>query len=111
MAISSVAFNAYKNAMDVANKSSSSSAFNSHSAKKGDGEKTNFAETINESIQNVNDLQTKKADMIESFASGETQNVHELMISLQKASVAMSMTSAVRNKVMETYKELMRMTF
>ncbi|MFW5734480.1 MAG: flagellar hook-basal body complex protein FliE, partial [Oceanidesulfovibrio sp.] len=42
---------------------------------------------------------------------GEKQNVHELMISLQKASVAMSLTSAVRGKVMEAYKEIMRTQF
>jgi flagellar hook-basal body complex protein FliE len=33
------------------------------------------------------------------------------MVTLQKASLAMSMTSAVRNKVMEAYKELSRTGF
>ena len=46
-----------------------------------------------------------------TFASGKTQNVHELMISLQKAGLAMDMTSAVRNKVMNAYQELMRIQF
>ncbi len=49
--------------------------------------------------------------MITSFASGETQNVHELMISMQKASVAMNLTSAVRNKVIEAYKEMSKLQF
>jgi Flagellar hook-basal body protein len=56
-------------------------------------------------------MQTEKNAMIASFASGETPNVHELMISLQKASLAMKMTSAVRNKVLEAYKELSKIQF
>ena len=49
--------------------------------------------------------------MIDAFASGQTQNVHELMISMQKAGLAMNMTTAVRTKVMEAYKELTRIQF
>jgi flagellar hook-basal body complex protein FliE len=70
-----------------------------------------FANTFEDSLKKVNDLQTEKTSAVESFASGETQNVHELMISLQKAGLAMSLTSAVRNKVMEAYRELSKMQF
>ena len=70
-----------------------------------------FANTFENSLKKVNDLQTEKTSAVESFASGETQNVHELMISLQKAGLAMNLTSAVRNKVMEAYRELSKMQF
>jgi flagellar hook-basal body complex protein FliE len=70
-----------------------------------------FAETLRTSLTEVNDMQTVKNRMVESFASGETQNVHELMITLQKAGLAVNMTSAVRNKVLEAYKELTRLQF
>lgn len=70
-----------------------------------------FADTLNSSLREVNDLQGTKSSMIQSFASGETQNVHELMITLQKAGLAVNMTSAVRNKVLEAYKELSRIQF
>jgi flagellar hook-basal body complex protein FliE len=70
-----------------------------------------FAETIEESLTTVNDMQAEKGRMIQDFASGKSQNVHELMISLQKAGLAMDMTSAVRNKVMQAYQELMRLQF
>ena len=55
--------------------------------------------------------QTKKDEMVQSFASGENQNVHELMIQLQKAGLAMSMTTSVRGKVLDMYKELVKMSF
>lgn len=67
--------------------------------------------TVTDSLKKVNDLQAEKNMMIEEFASGRTQNVHELMISLQKAGLAMRMTSAVRNKVMQAYRELAQMQF
>lgn len=70
-----------------------------------------FAATLKDSLKNVNQLQKESVGMIESFATGERQNVHELMIALQKSSLAMSMTSAVRNKLMEAYKEVLRMPF
>ena len=72
-------------------------------------EKTSFTDQLQDSLTKVNDLQQQKEAMIISFASGESQNVHELMISLQKAGMAMSLTSAVRNKVLEAYRELMKM--
>ena len=70
-----------------------------------------FAQTIEDSLTQVNDLQIQRDQMITEFASGKSQNVHELMISLQKAGLAMDMTSAIRNKVMGAYQELMRMQF
>lgn len=70
-----------------------------------------FTATLQDSLKKVNDMQGTKETMIESFASGQTQNVHELMITLQKAGLAMKLTSTVRNKVMEAYKELSHMSF
>ncbi len=70
-----------------------------------------FTETLQSSLKSVNDLQGQKNTMIESFASGETQNVHELMITMQKAGLAVNLTSAVRNKVLEAYRELTRLQF
>ena len=56
-------------------------------------------------------MQSQKSAMIQSFASGETQNVHELMITMQKAGLAVNLTAAVRNKVLEAYRELSKLQF
>ncbi|GAB6163467.1 flagellar hook-basal body complex protein FliE [Desulfothermus naphthae] len=68
-----------------------------------------FGSTIEDSLKKVNDLQIQKDKMIEEFAVGKNENVHEVMIALQKADVAMKLTSAVRNKVIEAYKQLINM--
>ena len=73
--------------------------------------RTSFGDTIKDSLSKVNEMQGEKKSMIESFASGENTNVHELMITMQKAGLAMSMTSAVRGKVISAYQEIMRLSF
>jgi flagellar hook-basal body complex protein FliE len=80
-------------------------------ASKPSTDTTGFGETLKTSLNKVNEMQAEKKLMIEEFASGKTQNVHELMITMQKAGLAMSMTSTVRNKVMAAYSEIMRMSF
>lgn len=78
---------------------------------KPEAPRESFTKTLTESVGKVNELQMEKTNMVQAFASGESQNVHELMISLQKAGMAMSMTTAVRGKVLETYRELVKMQF
>jgi flagellar hook-basal body complex protein FliE len=70
-----------------------------------------FSATLKESLNSVNRLRKESVSMTEAFASGENQNVHELMIALQKSSLAMSMTTAVRSKLLEAYKEVIKMPF
>ena len=70
-----------------------------------------FAQTLKDSLNRVNTLNTAKDLAIDDFASGRSQNVHELMITMQKSSLAMKLTTAVRGKVLEAYKELSKMQF
>lgn len=111
MSIQTTALNAYRNALESAESHRAAQrATRSARTVARDG-KEGFGEVIADSLKQVNDLQSQKHTMVQEFASGEKENVHELMISLQKAGVAMRMTSAVRNKVLEAYKELSRMSF
>lgn len=106
MAITSIAMQAYQKSLGAQRKFESEF---SQRMQKPQAPRQDFTDTLKNSITKVNDMQHEKTQMIESFASGENQNVHELMISLQKAGLAMSMTSAVRNKIMSAYKEVMQM--
>jgi flagellar hook-basal body complex protein FliE len=108
MTIASVtALKAYQNALQADTLARKGAAAPDLSVKKSE----NFTATLKDSIQKTNQMQMEKNTMIESFASGKTQNVHELMITLQKAGLAMKLTSTVRNKVMEAYKELSHLSF
>ncbi|MDR3073876.1 MAG: flagellar hook-basal body complex protein FliE [Deltaproteobacteria bacterium] len=109
MSIQSVGLKAYTNALS--NFAKAEKAIKGTAPAKPAAVVSPFADTLKSSLAKVNDLQQEKKAMITSFASGEQQNVHELMISLQKAGLAMNMTAAVRNKAMEAYRELARMQF
>ena len=113
MAIQSIGIAAYQNAVQqqqAARKAMQSSQSANKTEGAAGGENA-FTAALKGSLEKVNNLQTQKNEMVESFASGKEQNVHELMISIQKAGLAMSMTSAVRNKIMSAYQEVMRMPF
>ena len=109
MTIQSVGLRAYTNALE--NFTNAEKKIQSAGFGKMPSQENEFSKVLKDSLKKVNDLQGERSRMITSFASGENQNVHELMIAMQKASLAMNMTAAVRNKVMEAYKELSRMQF
>lgn len=72
-------------------------------------ESPSFAEFLSGAIQNVNALQKDADAQKEAFAAGKTDNIQNVMISMEKADVAFQMTLQIRNKVLEAYQEIMRM--
>jgi flagellar hook-basal body complex protein FliE len=68
-----------------------------------------FTEILKKSVLNVDELQ-KEADLqVGELVSGNQKNIHESMISLEKADISFKMMVKVRNKILEAYKEIMRM--
>lgn len=70
---------------------------------------SSFQSTLSGFINEVNDLQTKANASIENLATGKVENVHEVMIAMAKAEVSFKFMMEARNKLVETYKEVMRM--
>lgn len=68
-----------------------------------------FKETISNYVNEVNDLQVKAGESIENFATGKVENVHEVMIAMSKAEVSFKFMMETRNKLVDAYKEIMRM--
>lgn len=71
-----------------------------------------FDSMLNSAINNINTTNSLLSDAENaeiSFAMGETENTHDLMIALQKASTALQYTVAIRDKFLEAYKEIMNM--
>lgn len=71
-----------------------------------------FDTMLNTAINNINTTNSYLSDAENaeiSFALGEIDSTHDLMISLQKASTALQYTVAVRDKFLEAYKEIMQM--
>src|SRR5437773_12282464 len=67
----------------------------------------NFAETLKDAVNSVNVAQ-KDADVkMQELATGKSQNIHETMIAAEKAEIALRLMVQVRNKMIETYQEIM----
>ena len=64
---------------------------------------------FSELVSKVNDIQIQSDKAIQGLASGENKNLHEVMISMEKASISFQFMSSVRNKALEAYQEVMRM--
>lgn len=60
-------------------------------------------------ISEANNLQNKAESAEIQFALGLTDNTHDLQIAQEKANIALQYTVAVRDKLIEGYKEIMNM--
>lgn len=81
-------------------------------ADRGVAEGTMFDSILNTAIDNIKTTNSYLSDAENEeirFALGETENPHDLVIALQKASTALQYTVAVRDKMLEAYRELMQM--
>ncbi len=70
-----------------------------------------FAQLLKGALENVNDMQKKSDHLSQEFALGNVDSIHKVMIATEKARLAMDLTLVINNKVLETYKELMRLQF
>lgn len=80
-------------------------------ARKENADGTMFDAFLNTAIDNIKNTNSYLSDWENEeikFAMGETQNTHDLMIALEKASTALQYTVAIRDKVMDAYRELMQ---
>ncbi len=62
------------------------------------------------SLNETNRLQNAAESAEIQFALGESENTHDLLIAQTKANVALQYTVAVRDKLIDSYKEIMQMT-
>ncbi|SDX31410.1 flagellar hook-basal body complex protein FliE [Salimicrobium album] len=68
-----------------------------------------FGDSLKNAIDGVNNAQGESNEMTKALARGEVDDLHNVMITSQKASIMMSTATEVQSKVIEAYKEVMRM--
>ena len=68
-----------------------------------------FADTLKEAVQNVNEAQKTADTKAQELATGKSQDVADVMISAEKADIALKLMVSVRNKIIEAYQEVMKM--
>ncbi len=69
-----------------------------------------FSSILKNSVNAVNSTQKHAGQLAESFQAGDPNtDLAEVMVALQKASVSFEAMKQVRSKLVDAYKEIMRM--
>lgn len=68
-----------------------------------------FGEYLKDSLQTVNGLQLEAARLNRELAAGRVEDIGQVVVAGEKASIAVSLTSQLRTKAVEAYQEIMRM--
>lgn len=68
-----------------------------------------FGDALENAIGKVDGAQKAADSQIEAFVSGEQENLHEVMIAMNEAKLSFQLMTEVRNRMLDTYQELMRM--
>jgi flagellar hook-basal body complex protein FliE len=68
-----------------------------------------FGDFLQDSLGKVNSLQQDANVAMEKLASGESQNLHETLLAVEKADIAFRTMNQVRTKVLDAYREIMKM--
>ena len=74
-----------------------------------DSKGKSFAETLNDAVMNVNEMQKTSDTKMEELATGRAKSIPDVMIAAEKADVALKLMVQVRNKIIDAYQEIMKM--
>ena len=66
----------------------------------------NFLEEL---VTKVNDQQSQANDKIKNMVTGESRELHDVMMAVEKANISFQFLTQVRNKALDAYQEIMKM--
>lgn len=68
-----------------------------------------FGEMLAKGMEKVNDVQNQADQAVKELIAGRDKNIHETMLMMEKADMSFRLLMQVRNKVLDAYREVMRM--
>jgi len=68
-----------------------------------------FGNLLGQMVNEVGAKQAAAGDAVSGVLSGQNVSLHQAMIAMQEANVSFQLMVEVRNKLLESYQELMRM--
>jgi len=67
-----------------------------------------FGELLKGAVERVNDLKIEADEKSFQLALGETKDIHDVMIAMEKADLALNLTLEIRDRLVEAYQSIMR---
>ena len=68
-----------------------------------------FVDLVKGFVGDVNAHQLRAGKTIEAFAAGEVTDVHQVMVAIQEAGLAMDLLIEILNRTQEAFQEIIRM--
>jgi flagellar hook-basal body complex protein FliE len=68
-----------------------------------------FESWMSQELQNTNHLLNSSEIQLQKLATGEAESIHHVMLALEEANTSFQLMVQVRNKLLDGYKEIMRM--
>ncbi len=69
-----------------------------------------FGDLISDFVKDVNRDQLRSNEMVNDFLTGGDVELHEVMIAGEKAKTSLQLLMEIRNKAIDMYKELIRIS-
>ena len=68
-----------------------------------------FSEQLSGFVSGIDQMQKGAKAQAEDFAVGKTHDIHNTMIDVEQAEISLRLLANVRNRVVDIYREVMRM--
>lgn len=97
--------------MNISSIGNSLSTLGLNSVNKVENENTkSFQSMLNDAISDVNNEQVDGYKSMESIASGKVTNLQEAVQKIEEAELSLKLALEVKNKALNAYKEIMKMS-
>jgi len=68
-----------------------------------------FKQMITDYLNDTNRAQIDAGEAVDKFAAGEVQDIHDVMIAMEKGRLSLELILEIRSKLLDAYREMMRM--
>ncbi len=69
-----------------------------------------FRESIRHFVYDVDSAQKDAGEKTRMFMAGDISNIHDVMVAVEKASTSFALLMELRNKMLDAYQEIKRMS-
>jgi len=76
-----------------------------------EGQEGGFGATLRNAVDRVGELSDASDQAVSGLVQGERQDIHNVMIAVEKADIAFQLMLQVRNKILNAYQEVSKMQF
>ena len=73
------------------------------------GGASDFHQTLKTLVQDVDQMQKTAEESSRRLMTGEVEDVHQVMVAMEEAQTSFQLMMEIRTKILDAYKEVMRM--